>query len=128
MGKGVSVPEDPGAIVDASRQPATAGALAGSDPIVVRLKSVTRDLVPRYLDRCRADIARMKGELERGNFAAVRNTGHTLKGTGGSYGFEEMTRIAAGIESAASASDRGALSQLLAQLDDYLARVQPEYE
>jgi len=99
-----------------------------SDPIVVRLKSVTRDLVPRYIERCRADIARMKGELERGDFAAVRSTGHMLKGTGGSYGFLEMTRIAAGIESAASASDREQLTQLLAQLDDYVARVQPEYD
>lgn len=108
--------------------PANPGAGATLEPIVVRLKSVTRELAPRYLERCRADVARMKTDLDRGNFDALRGTGHMLKGTGGSYGFDEMTQIAAGIESAAGASDRDRLQQLMAQLENYLERVRPEYE
>jgi HPt (histidine-containing phosphotransfer) domain-containing protein len=108
--------------------PAIPGAGAVLEPIVVRLKSATKELAPRYLERCRADVARMKDDLDRGNFDALRGTGHMLKGTGGSYGFEEMTRIATGIESAAEASDRDRLRQLVAQLESYLERVKPEYE
>ena len=104
------------------------GRSAALEPIVVRLKSATRELAPLYVERCRADVARMKDDLDRNDFKALHGTGHTIKGTGGSYGFYEMTRIAAGIETAAAASDRDRLQSLLAQLERYLERVKLEFE
>jgi hypothetical protein len=47
-----------------------------------------------------------------------------MKGTGASYGFEELTRIGGLLERSAIQGDRGALGANLTELTDYLAKVQ----
>ena len=59
--------------------------------------------------------------------AATRSIGHSLSGVGGSYGFDEITRIGKAIEEQSKRGDAAGVSGLAAQLEDYLTRVQPEY-
>jgi hypothetical protein len=58
----------------------------------------------------------------------VRVTGHSMKGTGGGYGFDGLSEIGASIESAAKSGDLDAARSGLERLVDYLERVEIHFE
>jgi len=100
---------------------------AGGDAIPVQLDGRLRTLVPRFLSNCGRDLARLRAALAGGDLAAARAIGHSLRGVGGSYGFGEITRIGGAIEESSMRGDAARVSGLVAQLDDYLSRVQPDF-
>ena len=53
---------------------------------------ITRELIVRFLSRCRSSSANLSADLERGEFETVRIFGHGLKGTGGAYGIPSWLR------------------------------------
>ena len=59
---------------------------------------------------------------------ATRGIGHSLWGTGSSYGFDGIGSLGEEIERAARAGDIEALRKLAERLDSYLARVRPVFE
>ncbi|MBK6660181.1 MAG: Hpt domain-containing protein [Proteobacteria bacterium] len=81
------------------------------------------DLVPGFLNNRRRDVEKLQVLLEAGNFADIRMIGHSMKGAGGGYGFDPITDIGAAIERAALAGDGTAITAGIAQLADYLARI-----
>lgn len=85
------------------------------------------DLVPGYLGNRRADVDRIGSALKASDFAMVRRLGHSMKGTGGGYGFEEITRLGGLIEDAALATDADAVRALCSELAHYLAVVEVDY-
>ncbi|HUL91335.1 MAG TPA: Hpt domain-containing protein [Burkholderiales bacterium] len=64
----------------------------------VRVSGELRDLIPRFLANRRSEIARLREAGAKGDFAEARRIGHILKGAGGGYGFDEITRLGAEIE------------------------------
>ncbi|MFC1513186.1 Hpt domain-containing protein [Thermodesulfobacteriota bacterium] len=81
------------------------------------------DLIPGYLSNRRQDIESMRDCLATGDFEAIRVVGHSMKGSGAGYGFDEITAIGAQIEQVAKANDGFAVSELISRLDDYLVNV-----
>jgi len=100
---------------------------SGADAIPVLVDGRLRTLVARFLLNCGRDLARLRAALEGGDLAVTRSIGHSLGGVGGSYGFEEITRIGRAIEERSIRGDAASVGSLAAQLEDFLARVQPEY-
>ena len=99
-----------------------------AQPIVVHIDADLEELVPSYLAHRRADVAALRERLEREDLEPVRISGHSMKGTGGGYGFDEITVIGAAIERAAEAGDRAALGALIDRLEVYLSRIEVVYE
>jgi HPt (histidine-containing phosphotransfer) domain-containing protein len=89
----------------------------------VEVAGELRELIPRFLANRRLEIEQLRDAVARGDFEVARRIGHTLKGVGGGYGFEEITRLGAAIESAARAGGRG-LAELADELAEYLDRVE----
>jgi HPt (histidine-containing phosphotransfer) domain-containing protein len=81
------------------------------------------DLIPGYLARRREDVAALITALDAGDLEAVRNIGHSMKGSGGGYGFGGITEIGSALEQAGKSGDTDDASAALAQLTDYLSRV-----
>lgn len=71
-----------------------------STPSPVRLT-----MIARFLSRCRANVTTMQDGLDHADFGAVSTLGHQLHGAGGMFGFERLTEIGAGLESAGSKAD-----------------------
>jgi Hpt domain len=92
--------------------------------ITVTIDPDLADLVPGFLDNRRRDVAKLADLLESGNFVDIRLIGHSMKGAGGGYGFDEITNIGDAIERAALATDNKAIQAGIDQLADYLARVE----
>jgi signal transduction histidine kinase/CheY-like chemotaxis protein len=103
-------------------QPADPG-----DAIHVKVDERLRTLTARFLRSCGRDLARLRSALDGGDLSAARAIGHSLRGTGGSYGFDEITRIGRAIEENSMRGDAKSVGGLVAQLENYLSRVQPEF-
>ena len=81
-------------------------------------------LIPRYLDRRHKEVEAFRTLLAAGDFEALRIGGHSLKGSGGGYGFPLLTTIGGTIEVAARARDAAIIETALAEYADYIERVE----
>jgi len=82
-----------------------------------------RKLVADYLENRRADIAKLTQALLDSDFESIRVTGHNLFGSGSAYGFESISEMGAGIESAAEARDVSGIERRIADLQALLRQV-----
>ena len=99
-----------------------------SEKITVKVDKDLEDLIPGFMQRRREDVASIRASLSAGDLDKVRITGHSMKGTGGGYGFDELSQIGSRLEKAAQAGDADAISSLVTRLEDYLDKVVVEYE
>ena len=94
-----------------------------NDRIAVTIDPDLADLVSGFLDNRRRDVAKLETLLASGNFADIRLIGHSMKGSGGGYGFDQITEIGDVLERAALAADETMIRGGIERLADYLARV-----
>jgi CheY-like chemotaxis protein/HPt (histidine-containing phosphotransfer) domain-containing protein len=85
------------------------------------------EAIPLFLESTREDLEALSDALRADDYARVRFIGHDLKGTGGGYGFDEISVIGKCIEEAALRSDRREIAKQIAALADYLSRVDVVY-
>jgi len=93
----------------------------------VRVSEELRHLIPRFLANRRLDLEQFRAAAASSDFEAARRIGHNLKGAGGGYGFDEITRLGAEIERRARAADPSVWA-LGAELADYLDGLDVTYE
>jgi HPt (histidine-containing phosphotransfer) domain-containing protein len=103
-------------------------ALKQNGGIIVHVDPEIADLVPGFLDNRRKDTASIAEALTRGDFETVRILGHSMKGAGGSYGFDAITDIGKSLEQAAMAKDSGVIKKSVQELSTYLDCVEVVYE
>jgi len=92
------------------------------------------DLIPNYLENRKKDLSRLRELLGTGNRiedpAALEEAGrilHTMKGSGGSYGFHEITRLSRAMESFLSTKNFTDLEKDLLGLETFLSLLRVEY-
>ncbi len=102
-----------------SSQPSSA-----QDAIVVRMNPVLAKLIPGFLQHRRQDVITMRAALDDSDFECVGRLGHSMRGSGGAYGFQAITDIGMGLEMAAEVSDRAAAQKWLGELSNFLDRVE----
>jgi histidine phosphotransfer protein HptB len=83
--------------------------------------AISKAMIERYLERRRADLEACRAALERAELGAIEGVGHRLKGTGASFGFEELGRIGAELEAAAARNDLEGVGCGIANLERFLA-------
>lgn len=97
------------------------------EPITVEIDSEVQSIVPAFLDNRRRDCLTICSLLEGEAFREISALGHRMKGSGGSYGFDDISRIGEVIEKAAHATDKKTISNAILQLSSYLERVTVVY-
>ena len=95
--------------------------------IQVTVDKDLEDLVPGFLGNRQRDIERVEALLGKGDFDGIRIIGHSMKGSGGGYGFPFITEIGAGLERAAIARDADIIRNAISELRHYLAQVEIVY-
>ncbi len=96
--------------------------------IVVRVARFFDDLTEPFLDHRREDVSFLRVLLRHENFDEIRELGHEIKGTASVYGFPGMAKIGQSIEEAAGQRRPNILIDLVAELEDYLDRVEVVFE
>lgn len=89
----------------------------------VRVAAELRDLIPRFLANRRLEVEQLRGAIARGDREAARRIGHGLRGVGGGYGFDEISRIGGEIERSARAGG-ARLAALADELANYIEEVE----
>jgi len=85
------------------------------------------DLIPMYVHRRHVDLAKTREALAAGDLDTIRITGHSMKGSGGGYGFDGISQIGARMEAAGNAADSVGAADAIAELADYLDRLEVVY-
>jgi histidine phosphotransfer protein HptB len=96
--------------------------------IVVFIDADLEELIPNYLHNRHQDVQALKAALIEGNFERLRLLGHGMKGSGGGYGFDRITELGAALETAAIRQEKSALGASIAQLQDFLERLDISYQ
>jgi HPt (histidine-containing phosphotransfer) domain-containing protein len=94
---------------------------------VVRIDRDLEDLIPGYLEKRFADVASIREAAGKNDLETVRVLGHTMKGSGGGYGFDRITEIGRQLEEAAKTGDKEAIITGAAELERFLTTIHIEY-
>jgi HPt (histidine-containing phosphotransfer) domain-containing protein len=97
------------------------------DSILVGIDRDFMSIVPEYLENRQAECAVIELLLEDGNMDEILALAHRLKGSGGSCGFDEISKIGETMEVAARAHDAVGIVAAINRLKVYLSRVTVEY-
>jgi HPt (histidine-containing phosphotransfer) domain-containing protein len=99
-----------------------------NERIQVTVARDLEDLIPAFMKRRHEDVGKLRHALDSGDVETLRVTGHSMKGTGGGYGFLGLSEIGAAIEGAAKEGRLDAVRDCVGRLEDYLARVEVRFE
>jgi HPt (histidine-containing phosphotransfer) domain-containing protein len=103
-------------------------ALRQEAKIIVHVDPDIADLIPGFLENRHKDIKTIGEALAQGDFETIRFLGHSMKGAGGSYGFDAITDIGRSLEQAAIAQDGGGIKKSLQDLFAYLDSIEVVYK
>jgi HPt (histidine-containing phosphotransfer) domain-containing protein len=87
-----------------------------------------KDIVPEYIERRKKEIPGLIALSESGNLDALREAGHKLAGSGGGYGFDQLSAFGKKIETLARAGDLPGVTGCLSELVNYLENLEIVYE
>jgi HPt (histidine-containing phosphotransfer) domain-containing protein len=85
------------------------------------------DLVPLFLRSREEDLQGLQTGLGGKNFDALRMIGHSMRGSGSSYGFDAVSEMGEKIETAALAQDDATIENQRQALQLYLTQIEIEY-
>lgn len=83
---------------------------------------VPERILAHYLEHRRNDLQSCLGWLEEDNFSELERVGHQLKGSGATFGFPDLSRFGAELESAAQRGDIVEIEMLLKIFSDWFQR------
>jgi CheY-like chemotaxis protein/HPt (histidine-containing phosphotransfer) domain-containing protein len=95
-----------------------------TDRILVRVDPELEAVIPEFLEGRRQDVASLREALERSDFETIRRLGHRMRGSGSGYGFEAITQIGESLEQAGRNRMPDEVPRWLAELANYLERVE----
>lgn len=90
---------------------------------IVYIDPDLQDLIPDFMASVKKEVETINSLLSNNDLNGIQRIGHSLKGTGGSYGFNEITDIGKNMEEAAKNSDKEAIIKLNSRLHSYLSAV-----
>lgn len=94
------------------------------EKIIVTVDPLIKHLIPEYLNARRKDVPALEQALKKEDYHEIRSIAHGLKGTGGGFGFQQITVIGKEMESAVFDRNNEKIKSLIAELKDYLDRVE----
>ncbi len=87
-----------------------------------------RELIPGYLENRHKDIEAIGAALKASDYKNIRALGHSMKGSGGGYGFMPISLIGGSIEKAAKEKSADRIQTQLDELLHYLEHVSIVYD
>ena len=98
-----------------------------SGKIIVHVDNDLADLIPGYLANRKKDIAAIYVALEKNDLDTLRIIGHSMKGSGGGYGFDTISDIGMLMEKAAKEGRDEDIRLQVKRLANYLCQVEIVY-
>ncbi|MBT4511042.1 MAG: Hpt domain-containing protein [Chloroflexi bacterium] len=100
----------------------------GIERVIVHVDEKLAILIPGFLDNRHEDVKALNEALTAGDYETIHRLGHSMKGSGGGYGFRGVSEIGESLEIAGKENEDEAIRKCLAELEYYLEVVEVEYE
>ncbi len=100
------------------------GEKTDGEKIKVTVPGYAVQLVPNFLKNREKDIKEVENSLKKEDFETIQRLGHSMKGSGSIYGFDGITELGKMIETSAKNKDITQIKNNLAELKDYLNRIE----
>ncbi len=97
------------------------------DRIVAQVDIDLEDLIPGYFENREKDITAMLQALNSDDFVTIQCLGHSMKGSGGGYGFDGISEVGLALEDAAKVRDAKKIGVCIKWLEGYLEHVEIKY-
>ncbi len=97
------------------------------EKIVAHVDAMIEELIPGFFENKKKDIKSIYDALEQDDFETIRIIGHSLKGAGGGYGFQEISNIGKSIEKSAKNKNSEEIRKRVKELSNYMDRVEVVY-
>jgi HPt (histidine-containing phosphotransfer) domain-containing protein len=94
-----------------------------STQAVIAIDSDIIDLAEQFVRKRRESLPRLLALIAANDMGELRRLGHELKGTAGSYGFQELSHAGAALEAAAVAEDTGRAREAVDRIGAFLEQV-----
>jgi HPt (histidine-containing phosphotransfer) domain-containing protein len=78
--------------------------------------------VERFIERRRLELEQISLLIEKEDFSTIQRLGHSLKGSGKMFGFEDLGLVGARLEDAAAGRDMRAILACHAELKAWVAQ------
>ena len=92
--------------------------------IRIEIPDGLEELAPTYLAARKKEVAGMLALLAASDFDRLKIIGHNLKGTGASYGLQDLTDAGGLLEKSAASRDAASVDALLQRMETYLGCVE----
>ena len=99
-----------------------------AEKIRIHIDRELEDLIPDYLENRGKDLLVYQQALERDDFDSIAVLGHSMKGSGGGYGFNDLSSIGRAIEKAAQSRDKESVHKSIINLTDFLNKLEVVYD
>ena len=96
-------------------------------PFTVQIDRIVEEIIPAFLKGKQEDLVKMKSALDNGDYTSVEQIAHKIKGSSGSYGFNQLSELGKELEFACKESDKEKVPELIEQIGCYLKFVNIEY-
>jgi len=96
--------------------------------IIIHADIDLEDLIPGFLENRRKDIVEIESLLASDDYETIQRLGHSMKGAGGGYGFDEITNIGMHIEQASKEKNAGEIRIQMENLSRYLDCIEVVYD
>lgn len=93
------------------------------DKMIVRVDPDLLDIIPTFLENRKKDIRSILEALGNNDYETIRILGHSMKGSGGGYGFDVITDIGRSLEEAAKEKNADEVKKWIEELSSYLEHV-----
>lgn len=91
---------------------------------IVYVEEDFADIIPLFLNDVREDLKTMTEALVGRDYGIIRNLSHNIKGVGGGYGLDAVTKIAKNIEDAARNAEVQEIRRWVDELSNYIDRIE----
>jgi len=95
---------------------------------IVHIDADLEEIIPRFMEIRQEDIEQIREALGKGDLEIITRIGHSMKGAGGSYGFDRVSELGAAIEIAGKENKIDEIEGLLDELTRYMENVEIVYD
>lgn len=96
--------------------------------VQIKVHPNLKDLIPDYLNNRKSDLISMREALIVENFDLIYKISHKIKGSGGTYGFSDLSHLASMIEDFALKKDKVELLSKIEKMEKYLREIEIKFE
>ena len=97
------------------------------EKIIIKIERDLEDLIPTFLENRQSDIISLAEFIELDDYESIRIMGHSMKGYGSAYGFDEISLIGARMEKLAMDREQAGIKVEQEKLISYLDNIVIEY-